>query len=1230
MTKKSIYLLLILFCASCSNTYFQKVYQIDNAQEVDHSLILLANTYNTSSGFELAFDDFVKEQTVPTNVLFIGDLVHEKESNKSISVDSKRKIERLTNAIKNKKNLNAYFLTGDYDWDDSREQGHEKIKALEILVEKELGFRKALLPSKGCPGPKTIDIDQNTVLIAINSQWFIHPYKRAEAPNTDCKILTDEDFWEELKDEIEDAKGKNIIIAAHHPVYSNGQYAGRRLSYNHLIPVIGSFKSSYLQEVGRAKDMAYYKYQIYIDRMRDLIHDYNSIIYVSGHENTLEVLQQAGNYHINSGTASETKTLAKSKNTLFKQAKKGWIKLNYYKDAAVSIQVYNIMKGEAKLVYETMLLDNPCDQLKKEYPDNTAYIPCQNEKGFAANQTMNPIYRDSSDLVVGGQEYTAGKVHRFWMGDGYRDEWTTKVKVPYLDLDQKYGGLKPFAKGGGLQTHSLKFDAGNGNEYAFRSINKDPVKALNELERQTIYKRIVKDLITTQHPYGALVAAKLLDATDILHVNPELYIMPDDPSLGIYQADFGNAFGSLELRPKKPKKGRKRFANADGIVSSSKMFRYLYKENTNRIDAQAYAKARAFDMFVGDWDRHKDNWKWAQYKKGEGSIFKPIPRDRDHVFSHWTGVIPSIADFVVPNAEDFDYSFKNISQLNFKGHYLDRQLGTSLTLEDWLEAAKYIQDKMTNELIDEALATLPSELSKATSQEIADKLKSRRTTLATAVKDLYKILAKEVDVVGSNQKEVFEVVRQFNGDVEVKVYTWNEKNKKKGELFYNRTFINGDTKQIRLFGLAADDIFQLSGIGEKGILIRIIGGEGIDKIEDESETAGVKRLVQIYDTKGEDQIKTWTDTRIKKPFHKARYDNHAFQYNSLTPIPKFRISSGNGFGGELLLTHLRRAFNKPDYAHRFQVKFIFYTIDAQRLDIKTRHRYFIKKWDLDFHLRMSSLFDKFPFFFGIGNETVKNDDLFDDEYYRTDFNTVRFTPTLKRIFLRKSEMRLGFTYEYNNVDVKNSSNSIFNEAIYQTRPELKKRQYAGVVSELTLDFRDNPKFTRNGSKLFVSNYLYSNLSENNKLHGRLDAQISHYETFHILRPITFIVLGGFSQTYGDAPFYHMSVLGSNAFLRTYFRNRFIGERALFLNTEARLHLGSIRTAVVPIRWGFYGFMDMGRVYVEEEANDSALHRGYGVGLYAAPLNEVFSLIFTVGQSKEDNFYFNFNVGFKLQ
>jgi hypothetical protein len=80
--------------------------------------------------------------------------------------------------------------------------------------------------------------------------------------------------------------------------------------------------------------------------------------------------------------------------------------------------------------------------------------------------------------VVPGQRYDAGAIHRLFFGGLWRDLWNTPIDVPVLNLDTFAGGLKPLKKGGGFQTKSLRFQAANGRQYKFRSLDKDPAAVL--------------------------------------------------------------------------------------------------------------------------------------------------------------------------------------------------------------------------------------------------------------------------------------------------------------------------------------------------------------------------------------------------------------------------------------------------------------------------------------------------------------------------------------------------------------------------------------------------------------------------------------------------------------------------------------------------------------------------------------------------------------------------------
>jgi hypothetical protein len=101
--------------------------------------------------------------------------------------------------------------------------------------------------------------------------------------------------------------------------------------------------------------------------------------------------------------------------------------------------------------------------------------------------------------------------------------------VPLLDLAHFAGGLTPEERGGGMQTTSLRFEAGDGREFSFRSIDKDPTDVVPEPYRNTVVHRLVQDGTSAMNPAGALVAPVLLEAAGVC-TPPQLVVMPDDVS----------------------------------------------------------------------------------------------------------------------------------------------------------------------------------------------------------------------------------------------------------------------------------------------------------------------------------------------------------------------------------------------------------------------------------------------------------------------------------------------------------------------------------------------------------------------------------------------------------------------------------------------------------------------------------------------------------------------------
>ena len=230
----------------------------------------------------------------------------------------------------------------------------------------------------------------------------------------------------------------------------------------------------------------------------------------------------------------------------------------------------------------------------------------------AQNQLVRTLGTDSV-IVIAGPNFKAGSLHRYFLGDEYRDVWTTPIKVPVLDLRSFHGGLRPVKEGGGMQAKSLRLVAPDSSEYVFRLVRKTKTFLGPEYDG-TIISWIVRDQGAASHPAAADAAAPMLRAADVLHPSPKLFFMPDDPLLGQYRKDFAGLLGMVEEYPSVPKKGRA-FADADKIIDSQDLLDRINKDSENPVAARDFLTARMMDLLLGDNDRHPDQWAWARLGK---------------------------------------------------------------------------------------------------------------------------------------------------------------------------------------------------------------------------------------------------------------------------------------------------------------------------------------------------------------------------------------------------------------------------------------------------------------------------------------------------------------------------------------------------------------------------------------------------------------------------------------
>ena len=450
---------------------------------------------------------------------------------------------------------------------------------------------------------------------------------------------------------------------------------------------------------------------------------------------------------------------------------------------------------------------------------------------------------DSIVTVAAGQHYEQGELHEIIFGEQYRELWALPIEMPVFNITKINGGMKILHKGGSMQTLNLRLEDKEGKEYVLRTVDKDNANALPSALRNKVLNFIIRDQTSALNPYSALIIAPLAEAAGIFHTNPKLYYIPSDPNFGQYQQEFERRVVMLEEQPDESWIESDLFGKPVDIISTGSMLENKFTRQDILLDQQEYARARIFDLWINDWDRHADQWRWAEFKDDGITVYKPIPRDRDIAFFKFnSGILPKLVTLFNPKFQSFNYGYGNVEGLVKNAKAIDNLILNRLSKKDFINIAKELEQKLTDSVIIEAISHWPEEVIKKSGVETLSKLKTRRENLVKAAEEYYTIVFEEVVITGTDKEETFIIERLNDNETSVKVLDEDDK------IIFQQTYLRSVTEEITLYGLKGDDSFLLTGNASKGLLVKIYGGEGKDKLRDHSFVKGYKNKTKVYDT----------------------------------------------------------------------------------------------------------------------------------------------------------------------------------------------------------------------------------------------------------------------------------------------------------------------------------------------------------------------------------------------
>ncbi len=1189
---------------------------------ITHSLYLIGDAgepYVTESSLGNVLQATVRASGNNATVLFLGDNIYPKgmpgfgDKNRAIS---EKILQTQVDWVRGLDSVNTIFIPGNHDWLRGRKKGWQQLTNQQLWLDSLENESITLLPRDGCPGPVEIPLNDDATLIIVDTQWFLHPWDKPDEEGP-CDAKTPGDALVLLSDAFSRNVGKRIILAAHHPLITYGDHGGVFTIKDHLfpltaanenlyvpMPVIGSLYPLFRKWLGDIQDTAHPLYKELIRGMGTVLAEHPGSIYVAGHEHALQAIVKDSTYFIVSGAGVKVNHVKKKKFSRFAGNTTGFVKADIMKSGAIRFAFYQVDAEypEGRIVFRDSL---PADHTQR--PDE---------------ESERPDFSNKVVRVKASDQYAAGKGRQKMFGQNYRIAWSQEIEVPVIDLATERGGLIITQKGGGMQTLSLRLEDSAGREYVLRSVEKFPEKAVPEMFRKTFIQDLVQDQISAAHPYAATVIPSLADAAGIYHTNPKIVYIPDDPMLGIYRKDFANTLALYEERPAGDWSDKAFFGNSEDIVNTSKVLEKQLKDNENRADQSFVLRCRLFDLLIADWDRHDDQWRWAKYETQDGERYRPVPRDRDQAFFVNEGIISKLwsRKWAMPKFEGFGDEIRWPSGLSYNARYFDRTFLTEPGKEEWVSIAKDLQQRLTDEVIENSIRSWPSEIYDLHGPEIIRKLKARRSRLVEYAISHYEFLAREVDVVGSNKGEWFAITRLDNGDVDVKMFNINKQGEQ-GKKQYERQFRKDETRFINIFAMGGDDRIHLDGEAPNSIVVRVIGGEGVDSLVDNSDVKGLRRKTLFFDTKETPAIVSTGETadRTSSDLSVNTYDRKAFKYDRLAPLifGNYNPDDGLFIGGGVYFQ--KEGFRKVPFKSR-HIGLVSIAPRTNSYNFLYRGDFtdVIGKWGVEVNADLKAP-NYVNNFFGMGNETVFNDDIEDQfdldnsiDYYRFRFEELRLETNLTRNIGSFGRFEIGPAYQ--RIEIEHPDEPRFIDEFADDLPyDLYEQHnnYLGLNWSFTIDKKNNQQMPSRG---IVFNLMGRNMAgpdSRSSDFSSYEGSVSFYQSFSAPARVVFAARVGAGLNSGSYEFYQAQILDGKTELRGFRKTRFYGDQKFYTNLEMRVKLFRVRTYLFPASLGVLAFHDFGRVWYENDqgfdpsapsGKSNAWHKGWGGGVWFTPFN----------------------------
>jgi hypothetical protein len=713
----------------------------------------------------------------------------------------------------------------------------------QVRIARQSGRYVALLPPAGEPGPVHRDLRRNVRIAFFDTHWFLRERQAAHRAQ----------FFDRLRRMLDGARDRELVLIAHHPFSSAGPHGAIVPGYHTLgIAYVMKKAGALVQDLNSPP---------YDDLLQGLRRTFDAarkppLIYAGGHDHSLQVLRGKEEFDprfgLVSGAGSKVSSVQMGAGIAWAGEQPGYMMLVFRKDDGVDLFVVGGDKqriecigadeelrrcmaegtNQFTIVFSAALLGaskaprdlvvTGSDTLRPGTPwwtdegtppptvEPAAEEPSTKVAAPVAVPTRVLLQNPDSVTATAGRTYPGGRLRRALVGDMHRRLWQVPVRLPVLDLGAVAGGLKPKEVIGGQQTLGLRLEGRDGLEYDFRPVVKDPRNVLPAWLREGVVGDLLEDQMAAQMPFGAIVVAELLEAAGILAPRPLAAVMPNDERLGEYRSMFAGRVGLFAINPNERRGDRPGFGGYRAIHGSDSMYARTRADPGSTFDDRYFLKIRLIDALVGDWDRHSGQWRWGVETNSAGSLWRPIPEDRDWAFPAIDGLVGVVARWLLPSYVGFGTNLPSAARLAASGSTIDHRILNHLGEEDFVAVAREVQAALPDSVIAAAVRVLPPPLDSLEHQRLATGLRTRRDELAAYARDYYRHVARVIHLYGfDNSPDLIEFERISDQRVRVRVRSGGAE----GPVRFERLIDGRETREVKLFVDEGED--------------RVVGGDDL-------------------------------------------------------------------------------------------------------------------------------------------------------------------------------------------------------------------------------------------------------------------------------------------------------------------------------------------------------------------------------------------------------------------